>query len=114
MKLKEFVSLLHKSIEKDPDPIILMYVGGNKLEELRELDIEWERAKEAGEFFNVIVDTDLPGTVLVYPDRYPELLAMQPTGNKIYPKDESFRVKMRFITKIQTEMTRQEEDEKYR
>lgn len=114
MKLKEFINTLDKSLEIDPNPFILMYICGNKLEELYELDREWDRSKEAGEFFNVVVDIDLPGTVLVYPERYPELLAMQPTGNKIYPKDESLRVKMRFITNLQAELTRSEEAEKYR
>jgi hypothetical protein len=114
MKLKEFVSLLDKSLEKDPNPDIYMYISPNKLEELYELDKEWERAKESGEYFNILVDIDIPGTVLIYPDRYPELLAMRPTGKKIYPKDESLRTKLGVVTGLQAEITRKEEDEKYR
>lgn len=88
MKLKEFINLLDKSLEKDPNPLVLMYMSYNKLDELFELDKKWQKSKESGEFFNIVVDIDLPGTVLLYPVRYPELLAMPPTGKKIYPKDD--------------------------
>jgi hypothetical protein len=98
MKLKEFISLLDKSLEKDPNPYVMISIGSKILEELYELDKEWERAKEAGEYFNILVDIDMPGAVLISPERYPELLAMRPTGKKIYPKDESLRTVLGFVT----------------
>lgn len=114
MKLKEFISLLDKSLDLDPNPDIVMSIGFNELEELYELDKEWDRAKETGEYFNILIDIDSPGMVLIYPDRYPELLAAQPNGKKIYPKDESLRTVLGFAVGIQAEFTRQEEDEKNR
>lgn len=116
MKTKEFINLLKKSLDSEVGMYIPMespFRTVITLGELYELDKEWERTKEAGEYFDIVVDTNTPGFVSVYPKRYHELLVMPPNGKKIYPKDESLRVIFGFVQKLRAKLTEEEEKERF-
>lgn len=86
MKLKDFIKLLDAIIEKDPESMIQMYLAESKIDELYDLNEEWEHIKEYGEYFDIdieLLETE-PHLLHISPIRYNKLLAMPPKGRKVY------------------------------